>query len=211
MGMTSNLSEMTKNLRDMVQNVVDDRGIADALRDDASKMRDDLMERSEQYMDLVRRGESNLLDTERYHHVMDLIRQNASLIDLPDTSRYGALIDSIMTISAPSLTTPATQSASAPAGFAAPAPIPTPSALAATTTTDHVYENNTAENQEYSNNKIEIPGHVIVNGSIEKIVAQTAAPAPVSLPITSEWGRMNDSKTTSRSLLDIQKEELSMK
>lgn len=234
LGMTSNVSEMTKNLRDMVQNVADDRGIADALRDEASKMRDDLMERSEQYMDMVRRGESNLLDTERHHHVMDLIRQNASLIDLPDTSRYGSLIDSIMAMSAPSPTTPAAQSAPAPAsvptpaGSATPTPIPTPAAVAATTSTDHGYENNPAENQEYSNNKIEIPGHVIVNGSIggivgagstvgqnvaaiEKIVAQTAAPAPVSLPIKSGWGRVNDSKTTSRSLLDIQKEELSMK
>ena len=77
-----------------------------------------------------------------------------------------------MAMSAPSAITLSTQSIPAPASVlvltdsAAPAPIPTPAVFVATITTDHGYENSTVKKQEYSNNKIEITGHVIVNDSI---------------------------------------------
>lgn len=269
LGMTSNVSEMTKNLRDMVQNVSDDRGIADALRGEAAKMRDDLMERSEQYMDMVRKGESKALNADQHRHVLDMIRQNASQIELPETRRYRVLIDSIVEMSSPtpppttstapvSITPTAPAPVPVPAAPVAPAPIvapiptptaptPTPAPLVNTSpNNDHGYDAAAADNRteplgnttntSYNNNEIEIPGHVIVNGgiggivgagstvgqnvaAIEKIVA--AAPAPVPLPGSCPpspgrtakpgWGRVDDSKTTSRSLLDIQKEELSMK
>jgi len=287
LGMTSNVSEMSKNLKDMVQNVADDRGIADALRAEAAKMRDDLMERSNQHLDMVRRGELKALDAVQHRYVLDMIRQRAIQIELPETSRYRALIDSVIAMSTPTappvpptvstpplpLTVPAPPAPStAPTPSTAPAPITTPASpeniaalatpapidttipvlaapatiapitpaapsLAKVATNTNGYNANGNDNHAYApttsfqNSKIKIPGHVIVGGdiggivgagstvgkniaAIEKIVAATPASAPIPVVIPAAkagWGTVDNSKTPSRSLLDIQKEELSMK
>lgn len=289
LGMTSNVSEMSKNLKDMVQNVADDRGIADALRAEAVKMIEDLMVRSEQHLDMVRKGELKALDAMQHRYVLDTIRQKAIQIDIPETSRYRALMDSVVAMSTPTtttgtpstptttpITTPTpiptpTPTPASPAPIAAPAtpapiaapatPVPvnpvtpatpvTPAPIAPASTSapsptklatsangysangndKHVYSKGPepmghAPTVPYGKSRIEIPANVIVGGNIggivgagstvgkniaaiEKIVA--AAPVAVPLPIKAGWGKIDSAKAPSRSLLDIQKEELSMK
>jgi len=222
LGMTSNVSEMTKNLKDMVQNVADDRGIANALSREAENMRQDLMERCEQYLDMVRRGESKALDNAAHISVLDTIRQNASQIELPETRRYKALMASVSGIASP--------------------PIAAPSSPRKVATKGNTYDNNGINNHVYSkaseplveitpntyqNDEMEIPGHVIVGAgnvgagstvlkniaAIEKIVEANPvkAPVPDDKPVVKPgWGKVQSSKATTRSLRDIQKEELSM-
>merc|ERR1719491_509099 len=79
----------------------------------------------------------------------------------------------------------------------------------------------------YQNDEMEIPGHVIVGAgnvgagstvlkniaAIEKIVEANLvkAPVPDDKPVVKPgWGKVQSSKATTRSLRDIQKEELSM-
>jgi len=223
MGMTKNVYEMTKNLNEMVQNVSDDQNIADALRREAVQMRQDLMERSEQYLDMVNKNELNSNDFASHISVLDMIRQNAIQMELPETSRYRALMDNVVEISSSSTITsaPITSAPITPADSA-------PSTAPEVATNGDGCINNGTSNPVYSeaskslesntttisneNNKVERPAHVIV-GSVEKIVAAgnngVAAPAPA--PAKSGWGQVGKPKGPSKSLLDIQKEELSMK
>jgi len=261
LGMTSNVSEMTKNLKDMVQNVADDRGIADALSQEAESMQNDLMERSEQYLDMVRRGESKALDGTGYASVLNMIRQNASQIELPETNRYRALIDSVSGIAPPpgiasaaisspppGIAAPASiaSSIASPPLLAAPVSIPTPIAApppspvkAATTTTTLpatngdtlLFPDTDINNTSYQNgDEMQIPGNVIIGAgqlgtagvvgdgstvreniaAIEKLDKKAPAPdTPTAVKLG--WGKVQDVKATSKSLVDIQKEELSMK
>merc|ERR1740139_2074106 len=170
-----------------------------------------------------------------------MIRQNASQIELPETNRYRALIDSVSGIAPPPGIASAAIS-SPPPGIAAPAPIaaPPPSPVKAATTTTTLPATNgdtllfpetDINNTSYQNgDEMQIPGNVIIGAgqlgtagvvgdgstvreniaAIEKLDKKAPAPdTPTAVKLG--WGKVRDVKATSKSLVDIQKEELSMK
>jgi len=58
LGMTNNVETMTLNLRDLKAHVDEDNVVIDALRGDAKAMRTDLIRRVEEYMELMQSGEN---------------------------------------------------------------------------------------------------------------------------------------------------------
>jgi len=195
LGMTSNVSEMSRTLKKNVQDIADDRSIIEALRSEASEMRNDLIHRLEECLKIIHQDGSNAIDISAYVSVLVTIRKFSQQIELAEDARFNSIIDKL-------------------------------NGRSSTVAKNNGYSNFYSENSEPLHNEnsygdqIEIPVHVIVDGSSpENNSVSNTTPMPVPsddelAPVGGKkfgWGSTIHSKVPTKSLVDIQKEELSMK
>jgi len=190
LGMTSNVSQMARNLKAITQDISDDKVIIDAMRLEASKMRNDLTERSEEYLRISREDETNLFDTSVHVNVLEAIRLSTRQIDLPEDLCFNDLIGSF-------------------------------GGKSLMVEDSNGYNNFYVEDREVVLNENvfcgerEIPAHVILDVPPSTKNKNNAVSNSATVPVVGGkklgWGTVIPSKAPTKSLLDIQKEELSMK
>jgi len=181
LGMESNVTNMRKQLADNVQKINEDRGAVTFLREEAGKMRCDLFNCLEQCVSMTE--ESNVLNTS-ITTSLKKIQTCSTQMSLPTDARFSKF----------------SESSSKPSANA---------------NMNGVMNGSTALREE-NYNGVEIPGHVLVESLPEKamptaVPTPVAAPVPAALPKKQGWGSFKPTTQPTKSLVEIQKEELSMK
>jgi len=183
LGMESNVTNMRKQLADSVQKINEDRGAVTFLREEAGKMRCDLFDCLEQCMSISE--VSNVINASNTASLKK-IQTCSSQIGLPADARFSKFSESKASVD--------------------------------TNTNGHVALNGSKALRGESYNEVEIPGHVLVESLPEKVMptaVPTPAPVPVAapaaLPKKQGWGMAKPTTQPTKSLVEIQKEELSMK